>query len=75
MIRIPDRAFSILARVYHAQKLIRRDEQAREVARQDRELREHFARQEAEHDAGRCGGAMNGCRYAPCYVVNIVTLP
>jgi hypothetical protein len=69
MIRLPDRVYGLVARVYFVQKGIRRAEADRELERQDRQLREHFARLEAAHDRGQCGGAASGCAYAPCLVV------
>lgn len=69
MIRLPDRAYRVLERVYRAQARMRREELCREVARQDAALRTRFARELAAHNAGLCGSAEGGCRYYPCYSV------
>lgn len=69
MIRLPDRLYSILERVYRAQRDIRRAEQRAELARQDEALRALCARESAAHDGGECGGFEGGCRYYPCYSV------
>lgn len=66
MIRLPDRVFRILERVYRAQDRLRRAELREAVLRQDRSLREYFARQQIAHDMGTCGGVAAGCGFVPC---------
>lgn len=64
--RIPDRAFRLLERVYLHQNRIRRAELRERVAAEDRALRAYWDRKSEAHDSGRCGGAENGCGYFPC---------
>lgn len=66
MIRIPDRAFRIIARVYRAQDRIRRAERAAELRRQDEAQRAYYSDLIERHTAGTCGGAEAGCCYVPC---------
>jgi hypothetical protein len=68
-VRLPDWLFTRLARAYRAQDRIRREEDRREIERQDRALRDLCARESAAHDSGMCGGYENGCRFFPCYAV------
>lgn len=69
MRRLPDRLFLILERAYLAQRRIRRDEDRRELERQDQAMRAAAARDHARHDSGACGGYDGGCRFYPCYSV------
>lgn len=69
MMRLPDRVFRVMERVYHTQRAIRREEQRCRLETEDAMMREYFRRLEATHDAGACGGAAGGCRYAPCFMV------
>lgn len=71
MIRIPDRAFRSLERVYRAQARMRREDLHRKMQREDAAMRVQFAKEEAAHVAGQCGGATAGCRYYPCYSVEV----
>ena len=64
--RIPNRLFSILERAYLAQRRIRREENRRKMELEDQAARWAYARLEALHAAGACGGKENGCRYYPC---------
>ena len=75
MTRLPDWAYALVVRVHTAQSSLRRAEAARESARQDRLLRWYFALDRARHGLGECGGAVNGCRFAPCYRVVMELIP
>lgn len=66
MIRLPDRVYAVLERVYLSQRVIRRRELKEAVAREDAALRAYYDRMRAAHAAGRCGGQDNGCCYVPC---------
>lgn len=64
--RLPDRLFRILRRVYLAQERLRREEARRALEAEDRRMREHYKALHARHVAGTCGGAAAGCCYVPC---------
>lgn len=66
MIRLPDRLFTVLARVYRAQDRIRRREARERLDAEDRAFRVQCAINRLKHEAGECGGAEAGCRYVPC---------
>lgn len=67
--RLPNRVFYLVARVYFTEKSRRAAEARREMERYERLLRWIFALERARHGLGQCGGATNGCRFRPCYVV------
>lgn len=67
--RIPDWLYVPLERVYLDQRQIRRREQQEAVKAEDRALRAWYDSRRAAHDSGMCGGAIDGCRYFPCYSV------
>lgn len=66
MLRLPDRAFRLLERVYRAQNRIRRIELREQVRREDERMRAYYADLQIRHDMGTCGGAAAGCGYVPC---------
>lgn len=66
MIRLPDRLFAVVERVYRAQDRLRRVELRAAVRREDERMRSYYTALIARHDAGTCGGAEAGCCYVPC---------
>lgn len=67
--RVPDRLYVLMERVYLAERQRRRREQADRVQAEDRAFRFAADRQHDAHAAGTCGGTDGGCRYFPCYSV------
>lgn len=66
MIRLPDRAFRVIERVYRAQDRIRRQELSQRVRAEDEWMRAYYADLSIRHDMGTCGGSEAGCCYVPC---------
>jgi hypothetical protein len=66
MIRLPDRVFVVIERVYREQYRMRRAELRAAVEKEDRDMRAYYARLAVRHEAGTCGGAEAGCCYVPC---------
>jgi hypothetical protein len=65
--RLPDRLYALLERVYVAQRRIRRAEDRAELERQDRALRDYADRQRREHQIHKAlGKRAEGCPYVPC---------
>lgn len=71
LVRIPDRVYAILERIYLDQRSIRRRETNRRMSEDDRRVREWADRKSIEHDMGVCGGAVNGCPFVPCVLLVI----
>lgn len=69
MIRLPNRVYSLIVRIYFTQKAIRTAEARAAAERYDQALRAQFAKEVERHKRGECGGYAAGCRYRPCYVV------
>lgn len=67
--RIPDRLYVLMERVYLAERRRRRRELDDRVQAEDRAIRLAADRQRDAHRAGTCGGPGNGCGYFPCYTV------
>lgn len=66
MIRIPDRAFAVLARVYQTQNRLRVAERRAALKAEDARMRAYYDDLSIRHDMGTCGGPAAGCPYVPC---------
>jgi hypothetical protein len=66
MIRLPDRAFTLLERVYKAQNRLRTAERRLALKAEDARQRAYYADLSDRHDMGTCGGKEAGCCYVPC---------
>jgi hypothetical protein len=64
--RLSDRAYQALERLYFAQRTIRREESERRLAEEDAAQRAYYNALRQRHAAGTCGGAEAGCCYVPC---------
>lgn len=67
--RLPNRVFGLVARLYFTEKFRRQTEAQCEMERYERLQRWWYALDRAQHNVGECGGRIAGCHYRPCYVV------
>jgi hypothetical protein len=67
--KLPNRVFDLIERVYFTEKSRRAVETRRGMERYERLQRWWYALDRAQHSVGQCGGRITGCHYRPCYVV------